>query len=99
MFKNQMKQHGWKEGQGLGKSEQGMKEAIKVSLKNNKNGLGLNPSDQFAFHWWDHVFNKVASSIKIEDDDGEVSKRFEMIELNISMLFIEGILHYLLSST
>lgn len=67
-----MTKYGWKEGQGLGKNEQGMKEAIKVSLKNNKNGLGLDPSDQFVFHWWDHVFNKVASSIKIEDSNGEV---------------------------
>ena len=70
--KEQMTKFGWKEGQGLGKNEQGVKEAIKVSLKNNKNGLGLDPSEQFVFHWWDHVFNKVASSIKIEDADGEV---------------------------
>ena len=70
--KEQMTKFGWKEGQGLGKNEQGIKEAIKVSLKNNKNGLGLDPSEQFVFHWWDHVFNKVASSIKIDDIDGEV---------------------------
>ena len=75
----QMKKFGWREGQGLGKNEQGMKEAIKVSIKNNKNGLGLDPSEQFVFHWWDHVFNKVANSIKIKDVDGEVRIIFAFI--------------------
>ena len=73
-IRSQMTKFGWLEGKGLGKKEQGRKEAIKVSLKNNKNGLGLDPSEQFVFHWWDHVFNKVASSIKIEEGEEEVHR-------------------------
>ena len=62
---------GWKEGKGLGKKENGMKNAIKVKLKNNKSGLGHDHGSEFTFHWWDHIFNKAASSIKVsstEDD-------------------------------
>ena len=62
---------GWKEGKGLGKKENGMKNAIKLKLKNNKSGLGHDHGREFTFHWWDHVFNKAASSVKVsstEDD-------------------------------
>eukprot|EP00794_Sanderia_malayensis_P014141 gene14141-15618_t len=69
---NQLAKSGWEDGQGLGRDKQGIKEAIKVSAKNDKNGLGVDLSEQFVFHWWDHVFNKVASSIKVEHEDGEV---------------------------
>ena len=67
--KKQMSRYGWTEGKGLGKDEHGMRHAIKVSVKNNNHGLGLDPHDEF--HWWDHVFNKVASSIKVETDGEE----------------------------
>ena len=64
--------HGWEDGKGLGRKEHGIKQAIKVSTKNNNFGLGLDQSEQFVFHWWDHVFNKVADSIKVEETGGEV---------------------------
>ncbi|KAL5542998.1 hypothetical protein UlMin_010708 [Ulmus minor] len=35
-----LKKHGWKEGTGLGVSEQGRLEPIQTHLKNNKRGLG-----------------------------------------------------------
>ncbi|XP_004297705.1 PREDICTED: angiogenic factor with G patch and FHA domains 1 isoform X3 [Fragaria vesca subsp. vesca] len=35
-----LKKHGWKEGTGLGISEQGRLEPIQTYLKNNKRGLG-----------------------------------------------------------
>ncbi|XP_068334190.1 uncharacterized protein [Pyrus communis] len=35
-----LKKHGWKEGTGLGISEQGRLEPVKTYLKNNKRGLG-----------------------------------------------------------
>lgn len=28
--------------------------------------VGHNRGDEFTFHWWDHVFNKAASSIVVE---------------------------------
>ncbi|KAE8100818.1 hypothetical protein FH972_018673 [Carpinus fangiana] len=35
-----LKKHGWKEGTGLGASEQGRLEPVQTYLKNNKRGLG-----------------------------------------------------------
>lgn len=35
-----LKKHGWKEGTGLGISEQGRLEPVQTYLKNNKRGLG-----------------------------------------------------------
>ncbi|XP_057962071.1 uncharacterized protein LOC131153638 [Malania oleifera] len=35
-----LKKHGWKEGTGLGASQQGRLEPVQVNLKTNKRGLG-----------------------------------------------------------
>lgn len=62
---------GWKEGKGLGKKENGMRNAIKLKLKNNKSGLGHDHGSEFTFQWWDHIYNKAANSVKVsstEDD-------------------------------
>ncbi|XP_052693868.1 G patch domain-containing protein 4-like [Crassostrea angulata] len=69
----ELKKFGWKEGSGLGKNENGMKEAIKVKIKNDSHGVGHNRGDEFTFHWWDHVFNKAASSIVVESTQEGVS--------------------------
>ncbi|XP_021822466.1 protein pxr1 [Prunus avium] len=52
-----LKKHGWKEGTGLGISEQGRIEPVQAYLKNNKRGLGadklqkaLNPPDSTALN-------------------------------------------------
>jgi len=69
----QMQKYGWSKGKGLGKSESGRTSAIKVKLKNNSNGLGLDEGEEFTFHWWDHIFNKAASSFKVnETNENEV---------------------------
>ncbi|KAM4690979.1 G patch domain-containing protein 4 [Rhinophrynus dorsalis] len=74
----QLQKHGWTEGKGLGKRENGISEAIKVKVKCDHAGIGHNSAEQFTFHWWDHVFNKTASSIAIETDkDGVQVKRIK----------------------
>lgn len=69
----QLKKHGWKEGSGLGKEQGGIKEAIRVKIKNDTAGIGHNCGDEFTFHWWDHVFNKAAGSISVEDSEEGVA--------------------------
>ncbi|KAG8560112.1 hypothetical protein GDO81_014795 [Engystomops pustulosus] len=72
----QMLRHGWTEGKGLGKHEDGISKAIKVKVKCDTAGVGHNTAEQFTFHWWDHVFNKTASSISVEpDQDGVKVKK------------------------
>ncbi|NWR54207.1 GPTC4 protein, partial [Bucorvus abyssinicus] len=91
-------------GQGLGKREDGIAEAIRVKVKCGTAGgsaaplrRGLVPSghcwlwplrwllctsqvghdaaEPFAFHWWDHVFNKAAANIAVEAGQDGVSMK------------------------
>ncbi|XP_063803130.1 G patch domain-containing protein 4 [Pseudophryne corroboree] len=70
-----LQRHGWTEGKGLGKREDGISEAIKVKVKSDAAGVGHDSAEQFTFHWWDHVFNKTASSISVEPDQDGVQVR------------------------
>jgi len=54
-------------GKGLGKEESGISKAIKVNIKTDSAGVGYDAGDQFSFHWWDHVFNKTAKSIVVQE--------------------------------
>jgi len=67
----EMSKRGWKSGQGLGRKKNGMKDAIKVKRKGGTEGLGHNLGDEFTFHWWDHIFNKAANSIKVDENEGD----------------------------
>merc|ERR1712126_586111 len=62
------------EGKGLCRYETGMKSAIKVKIKRDQAGMGHDMAEEFTFQWWDHVFNKAASKIKLKgEDDSEDS--------------------------
>ncbi|XP_073703647.1 G patch domain-containing protein 4 [Garra rufa] len=68
----QLLRHGWEKGKGLGRSENGISEAIKVKIKCDKGGIGHKEGEQFSFHWWDHVFNKASSSLVVESGQNGV---------------------------
>ncbi|KAK2902949.1 hypothetical protein Q8A67_007662 [Cirrhinus molitorella] len=67
----QLLRYGWEKGKGLGRSENGISEAIKVSMKRDTRGVGHKQGEQFSFRWWDHVFNKASSSLVVES--GQIS--------------------------
>jgi len=68
---------GWSEGDGLGRHGQGIVDAIKPKLKFDTTGVGHNRAEEFEFRWWDHVFNKAAQSIQVEQNDkGDVQVNF-----------------------
>ncbi|XP_069040953.1 G patch domain-containing protein 4 [Lepisosteus oculatus] len=69
----QLLRHGWQQGKGLGKRENGISEAIKVKVKCDKTGVGHSPGEEFTFHWWDHVFNKAAAGLSVESSKDGVT--------------------------
>ncbi|CAN0550996.1 unnamed protein product, partial [Ectocarpus sp. 8 AP-2014] len=63
---------------------QGITDAIKPKLKFDQAGMGHNRAEEFEFHWWDHVFNKAAKSVKVEDKEGEVTVNFNSDKSELS---------------
>ncbi|NXQ51668.1 GPTC4 protein, partial [Anthoscopus minutus] len=60
-------------GQGLGRREDGIAEAIRVKVKCDTAGVGHDSAEPFTFHWWDHVFNKAAANIAVEAGQDGIS--------------------------
>lgn len=58
-------------GEGLGKNKEGNVKHIAVSVKNDKKGVGVNQG-QWEFAWWDHLYNKSASSVVVAKEEGEI---------------------------
>ncbi|KAI9599159.1 hypothetical protein BDF19DRAFT_410541 [Syncephalis fuscata] len=64
----QLSKYGWKTGAGLGREGEGITRAISITKKDDAKGLGSG-SDTWGFAWWDHVYNKSSSAIKVEKGD------------------------------
>ncbi|KAM4755598.1 G patch domain-containing protein 4 [Cyanocitta cristata] len=69
----QLRRHGWRRGQGLGRREDGIAEAIRVKVKCDTAGVGHDAAEPFTFHWWDHVFNEAAANIAVEAGQDGIS--------------------------
>ncbi|XP_038018080.1 G patch domain-containing protein 4 [Motacilla alba alba] len=69
----QLRRHGWRRGQGLGRREDGIAQAIRVKVKCDTAGVGHDAAEPFTFHWWDHVFNKAAANIAVEAGQDGIS--------------------------
>jgi len=68
--------YGWQKGQGLGKNRDGATDFLRVSVKTDNAGLGTeipSPDEQFrgGFGWWDQVYNRAASAIKVNISEEE----------------------------
>ncbi|KAI9262912.1 hypothetical protein EDC94DRAFT_607781 [Helicostylum pulchrum] len=68
----QLEKFGWENGEGLGKHKEGNVKHINVSIKNDKKGVGVN-GGQWEFAWWDHLYNKSASSVVVAKEEGEIT--------------------------
>jgi len=82
--RSHMEGKGWSSGEGLGKHGQGIVDALKPKLKFDQTGVGHNRAEEFEFHWWDHVFNKAAKSVKVDDTEGEVKVDFNSDKSELS---------------
>ncbi|EDV90804.1 G patch domain-containing protein 4 [Drosophila grimshawi] len=66
--------YGWKEGDGLGKSNTGIAVPLKASLKFDNAGLGVDRAKEFNDHWWERCFNEAASNVDVQlEENGAVS--------------------------
>ncbi|KAJ8288006.1 hypothetical protein COCON_G00006650 [Conger conger] len=82
----QLLRHGWEQGKGLGRDENGISEAIQVKVKCDKGGVGHSQGEQFTFHWWDHIFNKASSNLVVESDQDGIKVKKVMGEEEEGMI-------------
>ncbi|KAG3261600.1 G patch domain-containing protein 4-like [Ictidomys tridecemlineatus] len=71
----QLLKHGWTQGKGLGLKENGITQAIKVTLKQDTHGVGHDPAREFTNHWWNELFNKIAANLVEETGQDGVQIR------------------------
>ncbi|KAM4860845.1 G patch domain-containing protein 4 isoform 1-T1 [Thomomys bottae] len=72
----QLLKHGWTQGKGLGRKENGITQALRVTLKQDTHGVGHDPAKEFTNHWWNELFNKTAANLVVETgQDGVQIKR------------------------
>ncbi|KAM7246783.1 hypothetical protein CapIbe_003081 [Capra ibex] len=62
----QLLKHGWTQGKGLGRKENGITQALRVTLKQDTYGVGHDPAKEFTNHWWNDLFNKTAANLVVE---------------------------------
>eukprot|EP00012_Vannella_robusta_P010482 CAMPEP_0206193586 /NCGR_PEP_ID=MMETSP0166-20121206/6660_1 /ASSEMBLY_ACC=CAM_ASM_000260 /TAXON_ID=95228 /ORGANISM="Vannella robusta, Strain DIVA3 518/3/11/1/6" /LENGTH=237 /DNA_ID=CAMNT_0053610337 /DNA_START=342 /DNA_END=1055 /DNA_ORIENTATION=+ len=68
-----LQKFGWVEGKGLGKSESGVVESIKVARKSNTKGLGEKGA-HWGNDWWDRMYSTALDNID-NKDSGEKSAK------------------------
>ncbi|XP_004693908.1 PREDICTED: G patch domain-containing protein 4 [Condylura cristata] len=71
----QLLKHGWTQGKGLGRKENGITQALRVTLKQDTHGVGHDPAKEFTNHWWNELFNKTAASLVVETNQDGVQIR------------------------
>ncbi|XP_003937894.2 LOW QUALITY PROTEIN: G patch domain-containing protein 4 [Saimiri boliviensis] len=71
----QLLKHGWTQGKGLGRKENGITQALRVTLKQDTHGIGHDPAKEFTNHWWNELFNKTAANLVVETGQDGVQIR------------------------
>uniref|UniRef100_A0A0K8UXT1 G patch domain-containing protein 4 n=1 Tax=Bactrocera latifrons TaxID=174628 RepID=A0A0K8UXT1_BACLA len=69
-----LNKYGWKEGEGLGKHNNGIVKPLKASMKFDNAGLGSDQAaSDFNNHWWERVFNEAAENVDVRTTKNGVS--------------------------
>lgn len=71
----QLLKHGWTPGKGLGRKENGITQALRVTLKQDTHGVGHDPAKEFTDHWWNELFNRTAASLVVDTQQDGVQIR------------------------
>ncbi|XP_037955254.1 G patch domain-containing protein 4 [Teleopsis dalmanni] len=82
-----LNKYGWKEGEGLGKNNDGIAKPLKASLKFDNTGLGSDQAaSDFNNHWWNRIYNEATQNIEIKNGgNGKVSmelKEADAVEIS-----------------
>jgi hypothetical protein len=64
--KSHLQSFGWREGMGLGKSENGIKSAVKPKLKFDNHGFGFDINQSMTNDWTTQAFNLAAIGLKFK---------------------------------
>ncbi|KAG5676380.1 hypothetical protein PVAND_006221 [Polypedilum vanderplanki] len=72
-----LEKYGYKDGQGLGKKENGITNAIRAQFKFDQKGFGSGELKEETNHWWERTFNDASNNINIDSSDNKIK-----IELN-----------------
>uniref|UniRef100_A0A8C5Y5W5 G patch domain-containing protein 4 n=1 Tax=Microcebus murinus TaxID=30608 RepID=A0A8C5Y5W5_MICMU len=72
----QLLKHGWTQGKGLGRKENGITQALRVTLKQDAHGVGHDPAKEFTNHGWNELFTKTAANLVVEtgQDGGQIRR-------------------------
>ncbi|TKC38681.1 hypothetical protein EI555_016782 [Monodon monoceros] len=62
-------------GKGLGRKENGITQALRVTLKQDTHGVGHDPAKEFTNYWWNDLFNKTAASLVVKTGQDGVQIR------------------------
>ncbi|KAG7672834.1 hypothetical protein Ndes2526B_g08310 [Nannochloris sp. 'desiccata'] len=71
---------GWDKGQGLGKEQQGMKEAIEVKKKEDTVGVGSVARWNWDDKWWERAFDSAAQTVDKDSSDSSDSDSDDEID-------------------
>ena len=65
-----LEKFGWKEGEGLGKSKNGITEAIQIKRREENMGLGKTKKEvMWNDKWWEQSYNNILKDIKPKNSD------------------------------
>lgn len=68
-----LSKYGWKDGDGLGKNNNGIAKPLKATLKFDSSGFGADQAAaDFNNHWWERVFNEAANNVDVKQDGEQV---------------------------
>ncbi|XP_061393861.1 G patch domain-containing protein 4 [Musca vetustissima] len=69
-----LEKYGWKDGDGLGKTNSGISKALRANLKFDTAGFGVDQAaTDFNNHWWERVFNDAANNVDIKQDGESIT--------------------------
>lgn len=69
-----LSKYGWKEGEGLGKHNDGIAIPLKASLKFDNAGLGVDRAKEFNDHWWERCFNEATNNVDVRvGENGKIT--------------------------